>query len=372
MNTALVRAPSLATLSSSLIAFALLMAACSSGGGNGATATSTTAGEVLSSVSTSTAAPTTTTESASTTVVSALASSTAPTSAPASTFELVPATEATGTVTHGTLTFAGLQRTYRLYVPSALPSGPVPLFIGLHGGTGWGDQFARTNHIEGLAESNGFIVVHPDGVKVAGGQGGVWNGGVCCGVAARDNIDDVGFINALIDQLATQYSIDPHRIFAFGHSNGAIMSYRLACELADRIVGIGLYAGTLGVQTCNPAQPVSILHVHGTADTNIPIAGGLGSDGISGVTFPPPHNGFDTVAKLDGCPAPTNTTVGDITTELSDPCNGSSAAAFVTIATATHSWPAGTPIVTPASGPGYADYDATAAIVTFLLSHPRP
>ena len=301
------------------------------------------------------------------------ASTTRPaTSAPSSTFDLAPATEASGTVTHGTLTFGGRQRTYRLYVPHTLPSGPVPLFIGLHGGTGWADQFARTNHIEGLAESNGFIVVHPDGVKVAAGPGGVWNGGICCGVAARDNVDDVGFINALIDQLAAHYSIDPHRVFAFGHSNGAIMSYRLACELSDRIVGIGLYAGTLGVTTCDPQQPVSILHVHGIADTNIPIAGGLGSDGISGVNFPPPHGGFDTLAGLDGCPPPATTTVGDITTELSERCNGGTAAAFVTIATATHSWPAGTPIVTPASGPGYAGYDATAAIVTFLLSHPRP
>ncbi len=336
MRTAMTRTPSLATRSSSVIALTLLVAstACSSAVGNGAPSTSTTT--------------------------------------TAATFELVPATVATGTVSHGTLTFAGLQRTYRLYVPSALPSGAVPLFIGLHGGTGWGDQFARTNHIEGLAESNDFIVVHPDGVKVAGGPGGVWNGGVCCGIAARENVDDVGFINALIDHLEAQYSIDPHRIFAFGHSNGAIMSYRLACDLADRIVGIGLYAGTLGVDRCNPSQPVSILHVHGTADNNIPLAGGVGSDGISGVDFPPPHDGFDTVAKLDGCPSPTKKTVGDITTELSDPCNGGVAAVFVTIATATHSWPAGTPILTPASGPGYADYDATAAIVAFLLSHPRP
>ncbi|MGZ4791217.1 MAG: alpha/beta hydrolase family esterase [Ilumatobacteraceae bacterium] len=336
MHTAKDRSRSLATLTSSLIALTLLVASCSSSTGSGATSTSTTTAEG------------------------------------SSTFELVAATAATGTVTHGDFTFAGRERTYRLYVPHALPSGPVPLFIGLHGGTGWGDQFARTNHIEGLAESNGFIVVHPDGVKVAGGPGGVWNGGDCCGIAAREKVDDVGFVNALIDQLETQYSIDPHRIYAFGHSNGAIMSYRLACELSGRIVGIGLYAGTLGIEPCNPAQPVSILHVHGTADANIPLAGGVGSDGISGVSFPPPRDGFDQVARLDGCPPPTKKTVGDVTTERSDSCTGGTAAAFVTIATATHSWPAGTPIITPASGPGYADYDATAAIVTFLLSHPRP
>jgi polyhydroxybutyrate depolymerase len=282
------------------------------------------------------------------------------------------AVDPVGTVTHGTLTFDGRERTYRLYVPDALPDGSVPLFIGLHGGTGWGDQFATTNQIDGLAEANGFIVVHPDGVKVAGGPGGVWNGGICCGIAARQDIDDVGFIDALIDQLAHDHEVDPDRVFAFGHSNGAIMSYRLACELADRIVGIGVVAGTLGVETCDPTQPVSVIHVHGTADDNVPITGGIGPSSIAGVDFPPPPEGFDTLSALDGCPDPHETTQADITTALHEPCQAGSAAVFVTIATANHAWPGGTPRLTPAAGEGYAGYDATVELVGFLLSHPRP
>ena len=357
INAAIARTPSLATIPVTLAALALFVAvaACSSDSPSSATGATVTVSSASSTVA-SLVSPTDATVSTDTTSV----------------FDLVPATDPAGIVTHGTLIFAGRERTYRLYVPRALPDGPVPLFIGLHGGTGWADQFARTNHIEGLAESNGFIVVHPDGVKLASGRGGVWNGGICCGVAARDGVDDVGFVNALIDRLASEYAIDPHRTFAFGHSNGAIMSYRLACELSDRIVGIGLYAGTLGIERCNPSQPVSILHVHGTADANIPISGGVGADAISGVSFPPPRDGFDVIARLDGCPTPTTLTEGAITTEASDPCNNGTAAAFVTIATANHAWPGGTPIVTPASGPGYADFDATRAIVEFLLSHPRP
>ncbi len=246
------------------------------------------------------------------------------------------------------------------------------MFIGLHGGEGWADQFAQTNHIERLAESNGFIVVHPDGVKITGSNGEVWNGGACCGRAARENIDDVGFINALIDQLTATNEIDPHRIFAFGHSNGAIMSYRLACELSDRIVGIGLYAGTLGIDTCQPSQPVSIIHIHGAADQNIPLAGGVGPEGISKVDFAPPHSGFDTLAGADQCPTAVTSTSGAITTEMRAPCVSGSAAMFVTIAGANHAWAGGTPLRTPTVGAAYADYDATAQIVSFLLAHPRP
>ena len=284
--------------------------------------------------------------------------------APTTSTTLAPATEPVGAVTHGTLTVDGRERTYRLYVPADLPEEPVPLFVALHGGTGWGDQFATTDHVEALAESNGFVVVHPDGVKVGGGPGGVWNGGMCCGIAAREEVDDVAFVAALIDRIEAEQRIDPHRVVAFGHSNGGIMSYRLACELADRVVGIGVVAGTLGVETCEPSQPVSVIHVHGTADENLPIDGGAGPLSIAGADFPPPLDGFARLATLDGCPAPEETTDGDVTTSRRAPCDADSDATFVTIATAPHAWPGGTPRL--------ADYDATTEIVTFLLSHPRP
>jgi polyhydroxybutyrate depolymerase len=150
------------------------------------------------------------------------------------------------------------------------------------------------------------------------------------------------------------------------------MSYRLACELADRIVGIGVVAGTLGVDGCEPAQPVSVIHVHGSADESVLLAGGAGPRSVAGVDFPPPLDGFAELAAHASCLRPIETTVGDITTTGSDPCDAGTATAFVTIAGANHAWPGGTPIVRPAAGDGYPDYDATAEIVAFLLSHPRP
>jgi polyhydroxybutyrate depolymerase len=287
---------------------------------------------------------------------------------------LAPPVDAGGTVTHGTITVDGRERTYRLYVPSQLPAGPAPLFLALHGGTGWADQFAGTNHVEGLAEANGFLVVHPDGVTVAGGRGGVWNGGVCCGVAAREGVDDVAFIDALLDEVGEAHEVDPARTYAFGHSNGGIMSYRLACELSERIVGIGVVAGTLGVERCQPARPVSAIHIHGTADRNLPYEGGIGPDAISGVDFPPPLDGFETLAAAVGCSdAEVDAeAAGAVTTERRGGCDEGTAVVFVTLEGANHAWPGGTPQVTPEAGEPFADYDATLELATFLLSQPRP
>jgi polyhydroxybutyrate depolymerase len=308
------------------------------------------------------------------------AGSTVPSTSTTEPVELAAAVEPAGTVSHDTITVDGRERTYRMYVPSQLPAdGPVPLVLAFHGGFGWGDQFATTNHIEGLAESNGFVVVHPDGVKIPNQPGGVWNGGVCCGIAAREDVDDVAFVDALIDRIEAEQDIDPARVFALGHSNGGIMSYRLACELSDRIAAVGVVAGTLGIDSaaCEPEQPVSVIHVHGDADNSLPIDGGIGRDSLAGVAFPPPHDGFATLADAAGCPEATGEAEAagdnpDLTIERRQPCEDGTAAEFVTIAGGPHAWPGGTPRMQPRTGAGYEGYDATAEIVSFLLSHPRP
>ena len=286
--------------------------------------------------------------------------------------EVRPAVEPTGTVTHASLTMPdGAERTYRLYLPSTFdPEVPTPLLVALHGGLGWGDQFAETNHVEGLAEANGFVVVHPDGTRIRPRlPSGTWNGGYCCGPAAADQVDDVGFVAAALDDVGQKMRIDPSRTYAMGHSNGGIMSYRLACELGDRIVGIGVVGASLGVDTCTPPAPVSLMHIHGLADVNHPIDGGPG-EGVADVVFRPARKGVETMAAVDGCDASTTATDGDVTTETWTGCDDDSAVAFVRIAGASHAWPGGTP-GRSVSGPTYEGYDATAAIWAFLMAHPR-
>lgn len=294
------------------------------------------------------------------------------------------AVEPKGTVVDGTLkTPDGRERTYHVYVPSHLPeASPVPLLLALHGGTGWGLQFEKNSGFDGLAEANGFLVVYPDGIEIGDGggllaNGRVWNGGYCCGRAVTEGVDDVKFLSMLIDQLDKDYPVDTTRVYAAGHSNGAIMSYRLACELSDKIVAVGLQAGSLGVDTCPMKRPVSLLHIHGTADTNHPIDGGVGTSGISGVDFHPAIDGVETIARADGCESTPSSDVDtvnrDLTIDVYEGCRERSDVVFVRVRGASHAWMGheGSRAAQLLTGAPYMDYDSSLAIWTFLASHAR-
>jgi len=333
---------------------ALLLAAACGGGG------------------TSTSAPTTSTSAA----------STQPTTAIYDPYEgTSPATTATGSVVSGSLiTGDGRTRTYRLYVPSSVDGrSPMPLLVALHGGLGSAAQFAANSGFEGLAESNRFIVVFPDGIGALadGTAARTWNGGYCCGAAARLEVDDVGFIRSLIDEVSRTHPVDPDRVVVSGHSNGAILAYRLACELSDRIVAIGVQAGSLGVDTCTPPQPVSVFHLHGTADANHPVEGGKGS-GPSGVEFHSAQAAIDTMVAADGCASmpvdgvdPMNSAVHSTTWSS---CRDGAAVRLVLVDGATHAWmghPGQSPQAAALVGDPYPDLDASRAIWSFLAAHPR-
>ena len=284
------------------------------------------------------------------------------------------------TITASITTGDGRSRTYHLYVPDTIPAGTagtkVPLLVALHGGVGSGIQFEGNSGFDGLAQANGFIVVYPDGIGAAdSGALRTWNGGNCCGPAAKNNVDDVAFIAQLIDELARQYSIDPNRVFAAGHSNGGIMAYRLACELSSKIVGIGVQSSSLGVRPCSPAQPVSLIHIHGTDDHNLPLNGGVGDRGISAVDFPPAIDGVRTLAAADHCP--TQPTVAplpgnpDVITSSWSPCGGGTAIDFLVVTGASHAWMGHGGGARALVGVPYPNLDSSATIWSFLAAHPR-
>lgn len=294
-----------------------------------------------------------------------------------------PAVEATGEDVGGAVVVDGELRTYHLYVPASLPKDrPVPLLVALHGGLGNGEQYRESSGFDGVAEANRFLVVFPDGTRVrATPQGRVWNAGACCGRAAEgeDDVDDVAFLKSVIHHVEAEYRVDPKRVFAAGHSNGAMMSYRLACEAADEVAAIGLQAGALVVDPCRPSKPVSVLHVHGTADRNVPIHGGEGDRSVSSMAYPDPHLAAEAFARSDHCAAEPATTTdpdnADVTTRTWTGCDAGTEVAFVEVEGANHAWmghPSTSRLTTSRIGPPYEDYDSSLAIWAFLAAHPRP
>ncbi len=273
----------------------------------------------------------------------------------------------------------GSTRTYHLYVPRSVPHHAVPLLVALHGGLGSGTQFEQNTDFDGLAEANGFIVVYPDGTPTGYGPDRlVWNAGGCCGraEAGQNNVDDVAFIRALIGHLESTYRIDPHRVFVTGHSNGALLAFALACQVSTMVDAIAVQAGALMEQSCHPAAPVSVMEIHGTDDQNIPINGGKGTRGVSGVTFPPPVVALETLAAADGCGSPVITGDGSnlaVTIETWGSCARSTSVEWVKVAGADHAWMGhrGTPGSVLLAGEPYMGFDSSAAVWSFLAAHPR-
>jgi polyhydroxybutyrate depolymerase len=270
----------------------------------------------------------------------------------------------------------GRHRTYRVYVPANLPAHPAPLLIALHGGTGSNTQFERNSGFDALAERFGFIVVYPNGVGTGVNEASLrtWNAGMCCGPAVQKRVDDVGFIRQLIGTIEVGFPIDRTRVFAAGHSNGGFMAYRLACELSDHIAAVGIQSGGFGLLKCAPAHPVSLLHIHGTADTNVPIDGGIGSTSLSKVVFPSAYWSTRTVAAAMHCSVWPTVVIDAKNPDLTIRTRTNAAAhvevRLIAVRGASHTWMGHRP-VNPYAPPAYMRFDSSLAIVQFLLSHPR-
>lgn len=171
----------------------------------------------------------------------------------------------------------GITREYLVHVPQSYRGRATPMLIALHGGGGDAQFQAADDKYKLVSKSEqaGFIAVFPNGYSRFGGILATWNAGTCCGAAQKNNIDDVGFIREVIARVEKQANIDKRRIFATGMSNGAMMSWRLACE-APEIRAIAPVEGTDNTTRCNPGHPVPVIQFHAADDPNVPFNGGVG------------------------------------------------------------------------------------------------
>ncbi len=268
----------------------------------------------------------------------------------------------------GSIESGGRTRTYRVYRPAAADGTvPTPLVVFLHGGFGTGQQAEDAYGWDAAADADNFVVAYPDGVSRA------WNGGACCGQPASQDIDDVGFIRDLVTTIEAALPIDPKRIDATGISNGGIMAYRLACD-TDLFAAIGPDSATQMIQ-CPNAAPISVIAIHGLADTRVPFDGGMGS-GVGQVDGPAVPTVIAGWEARDRCAAPTSTADGDVTMTVAT-CPDGRAVELITIAGAGHQWPGGAPVKPAVAAilgldqPSTA-IDATSVIWRFFAEHPKP
>ncbi len=173
-----------------------------------------------------------------------------------------------------TLSNNGMTRQYILYVPDFHDeASAVPLMLNFHGYGQTADQYLNFADMRSLADTEKFILVYPQGTLLDGDPH--WNAGLESDTN-KSNADDFGFVEALINEISSNYKIDPARVYSCGFSNGAFFTYALACYHSDKIAAIGSVAGTMMEETynnCNPSHPTAMINIHGTSDAYVPYGG---------------------------------------------------------------------------------------------------
>jgi len=233
---------------------------------------------------------------------------------------------APGNHTGITINVDGTSRSYDLFVPASYdPRAQAPLVLNFHGLLGTPSQQADFSQFNASANDHVMLVAYPEGQRQS------FNAGACCGAASSNNVDDVAFARAIVQDVEAKMCVDPQRIYATGMSNGGHMAHRLACEASDVFAATASVAGVLSlVGLCTPSRPISMLQFHGTADTIV------GYD-----SFPSVVPMMEAWAARNGCgPVPEITfDQGDVLCESWPGCDAGVEVTLCTVEGGGHCWP---------------------------------
>ena len=207
-----------------------------------------------------------------------------------------------------TMTFGGRLRDYRLHVPPAAAGGqPLPLVLNLHGATQNAQLEEITSDMDPPADKNGYLVAYPDGTRISKvltpdpvakqAQYG-WNAGQCCGLPVTRHINDVGFLLAVIANVAAHTPVDLRRVYVTGISNGGMMAYAMAAEASSHVAAISSVSGQVEIPTIHPTRPVPTMEFHSVDD---PIAKWAGVPNADPKLRLSVLEGIDQWVKADGC-----------------------------------------------------------------------
>jgi polyhydroxybutyrate depolymerase len=261
-----------------------------------------------------------------------------------------------------TITSGGLQRSFDLHVPPKYdPTRGTPLVFMFHGYSMTAASIASTTQFSDVADARTMIVAYPTGTGTS------FNAGDCCLPASSTKVDDVGFTRDMLSNLEADYCVDPKRVFSTGFSNGGFFSYKLACELSDKIAAVAPVSGVLGElpATCAPIRPVPVLHIHGTGDVVIPYGGGAYRS--VGATIDA-WKAKDTCVPADGGAGTVVYTKSEVSCTSFGPCAAGSDVQLCTVTGGGHQWPGST--LPPYAGT--PNLIASEAIADFFLAHAMP
>ena len=272
------------------------------------------------------------------------------------------------------LTYQGVERSYLLEAPKGAED-PLALVIVLHGGGGNAENAVRMTGFADKAREEGFVAAFPEGSARIGNIR-TWNAGHCCAYAADTQIDDIGFLNALMDDINTHIPIDPNRIYVTGMSNGAMMTHRAGIFLSRRIAAIAPVVGAVFGDEQMTKEPVSALIINGALDKNVPLQGGMGADEkranpVKDAPYAPANAQVAFWLRADHC-ADILPTVEEqkIVTQLITGCAGGTEVQFVVVKDNGHAWPGGNKGSFFGDNPSRS-YKATDEIWAFFRDHPK-
>lgn len=280
-----------------------------------------------------------------------------------------------------TLAFEGLARSYVLHVPAGAGGRDAALVIALHGSGGSGANILEQGRWVEKADAAGFIIVAPDGLPedndrpVSFGRNPrSWNSGPNTGSPAQlRNVNDIGFLRAVVADVRRTQRVDPRRIYATGFSNGAAMAFRVGAEMSDIVAAVAPVSNALLVPVERLERPVSLLLIWGSADRLNPPGGGEVRRGGRSYLRPSGEASWRRWAELLACPADglRKPTAPKVLTRSFVRCAGGSEATFVAVDGLGHQWPGGRVVLRIIAGPGSDALNATDAIWSFFEAHAR-
>jgi polyhydroxybutyrate depolymerase len=277
----------------------------------------------------------------------------------------------------------GARRTYLVHVPpNYSPKKPLPLVVVIHGAFDTAAGMEKYSTFSDLADRESFIVMYPNGMGIFG-LFQHWNAGHCCGKAANDDVDDVGFIASAINDVRVRLQIDPSRIYMVGFSNGGMLAYRFAAERGDILAAVAPLAASIGGRPSedapqwripDPVKPLSVITIHGMADNDIVYEGGVSLHRGGTRTFWSVNESIDFWVRHNGChpnAAATELNHGHVRIHTWGACSNDTEVVLYLMENWGHVWPGRYFTAELEEEDPLKDFDAAEVIWNFFKSHTR-